>query len=172
MSKRTARKNGGFTLVELLCTIVVLLLISALMVTGIQLGVRTLRRSVTASESQVLCSTLKTVVSDELRYSGTITQTADGFAFFSQNYGEAVSFTTNEDGQVLLGGNKLLPKRSYPYGMQAAVTIRSYQPLTRVFDVEITVLDRDGGTLAETSYQVKQLNEPVESELLPGAPET
>lgn len=167
MSKRTARSSGGFTLVELLCTIVVLLLVSALMVTGIQLGARTLRKSVTASESQVLCSTLKTVVSDELRYSGTIAQTEEGFAFFSQNYGEAVSFTTNEDGQVLLGGNKVLPAKSYPYGMQASVTIRSYQPLTRVFDVEIAVRGHDGALLAETAFQVRQLNEPVEAETMP-----
>lgn len=163
MDERTNRKNGGFTLVELLCTIVVLLLITALMVTGIQLAVRTLRKSVTASESQVLCSTLKTIVSDELRYSGTTLQTEDGIAFFSQNYGESVSFTTDEDGRVLLGGNKVLPAKSYPDGMQASVMIRDYQSQTRIFNVSIVVSDRDGSVLAEADFQVKQLNEPVET---------
>ena len=164
MSERAGRKNGGFTLVELLSTIVVLLLISALMATGIQLAVRTMRRSVTASEAQVLCSTLKTVVSDELRYSGTIQQTQDELSFFSQNYGESVSFSQNEDGHVLLGGNKLLPAKSYPDGMQAAVTIESYEPEKRVFSVRVAVSSRTGEALAEASFQVKQLNEPVEAD--------
>lgn len=64
--------NKGFTLVEMLCTIVIILLISALVVTGVQLGVRSYHRSVSDSEAQVLCSTLTTAISDELRYAGTV----------------------------------------------------------------------------------------------------
>ena len=53
---RASRAKQGFTLVELLCAIVVLLLVSALMVTGIQLGIRALNKSVSASEARVLSS--------------------------------------------------------------------------------------------------------------------
>ena len=60
------------TLVELLCALAVVLLVSAGMVLGVSLAVRSYERSVAGSEAQVLCSTLETIVSDELRYAGTL----------------------------------------------------------------------------------------------------
>ena len=160
-SPRRPRSRQGFTLVELLCTIVVLLLVGALMVTGVQLATRIFSRSVSASEAQLLCSTLKTTVSDELRYAGTTTQTADGIAFFSQNYGESVRFTADEDGHVLLGGKKLLPARSYPYGIRAEVLLTGYDAQKRLFDVTVTVTSASGAELSAASFQVRQLNQPA-----------
>lgn len=159
--KRTKRASGGFTLVEMLCTIVILLLMSGLMATGIRLGVTTLRRSVMMSESQVLCSTLRSIVNDELRFSGTTSTDGETISFFSQNYGEGVSFSTDENGQVTLGGNKVLTARSYPYGIRAYVTIKSYDPDSRVFTATVLVTTQDGSTLAQTSFEAKQLNEPA-----------
>ena len=152
------RKKSGFTLVEMLCAIIVLLLISMLMAVGIKTAVTAYEKEVTHSESQILCASIRTVVSDELRYSGTTEKSGKTITFFSQTYGKAVSFTSNEDGQVLLGGNKILAKKAYPYGMMARVELLSYDETTRVFSAKVTVTDKNGKTLAESAFEVEQLN--------------
>ena len=83
------KKKAGLTMVELLCALAVLLLVAACMVVGVSLAVRSYDRSLASSEAQVLCATLQTTVSDELRYSGTLfyDQTGRLAGFFSQEHG-------------------------------------------------------------------------------------
>ena len=157
------------TLVELLCALAVVLLVSAGMVLGVSLAVRSYERSVTNSEAQVLCSTLQTIVNDELRYAGTLEYENGrvvGF-FFSQNHPDADNqqseFTTDDEGRVLLGGQKLLPNNAYPHGLRASVELKDYGKETRIFTAVITVKDRGGDTLAQTELQVKQLNKPADT---------
>lgn len=159
--------NKGFTLVEMLCTIVIILLISALVVTGVQLGVRSYHRSISDSEAQVLCSTLTTAISDELRYAGTVhltggtrtTYDMTQFSFFSQRYGDNAAFTVNSDGQVLLSGNKLIPSKAYAYGARARLAIE-YDPSEYCFTVTLSIYDReDSRELTNNSFEVKLLNQ-------------
>ena len=160
MKKLRGRK--GFTLVELLCVLAVLVLVSAGMLTGVLLGVRSYAKSVSYSEAQVLLQTLKTSVSDELRYAGTVQLAADGTpaGFFSQSYGEAAysGFSSDERGHVLLGGSKLLPDRAYPHGLRAAVELTAYDPATNTFTARITVLGAEDQIAAQTAFEVRQLN--------------
>ena len=154
--------NKGFTLVEMLCTIVLILLISALVVTGVQLGVKSYHRSISDSEAQVLCSTLTTAISDELRYAGTVHLTGESqtydmtqFSFFSKRYGDYAAFTVNSDGQVLLSGNKLIPA----YGARARLAIQ-YDPSKYCFTVTLSIYDReDSHELTNNSFEVKLLNQ-------------
>ena len=163
MAKGGKRNCRGFTLVEMLCAIVVLILISGIMATGVGLGVKTLRKSLVNSESQVLCATLRTAVSDELRYAGTTTVSTTGVTFFSQNYGEYAAYGVNDDGQVTLKGEKIIPSKSYPHGIKGEVDIISYDDQTGIFSVEVTVTDDDGSLLSETDFQVERLNFVAES---------
>lgn len=158
--------NKGFTLVEMLCTIVLILLISALVVTGVQLGVKSYHRSISDSEAQVLCSTLTTAVSDELRYAGTVHLAENAqapydltkFTFFSQRYGDYAAFSVNSDGQILLSGNKLIPSKAYAYGARATLAIE-YDPDQYCFTVTLGIYDRDGSRkLTENTFEVKLLN--------------
>ena len=153
------KRIAGMTLVELLCALAVVLLVSAGMVLGVSLAVRSYERSVAGSEAQVLCSTLETIVSDELR--GKVV------GFFSQNHPDADNqqseFTTDGEGRVLLGGQKLLPNNAYPHGLRASVELKGYDKKTRIFTAVITVTDRGGDTLAQTELQVKQLNKPADT---------
>lgn len=163
------KRIAGMTLVELLCALAVVLLVSAGMVLGVSLAVRSYERSVAGSEAQVLCSTLETIVSDELRYAGTLKYDEGGkvVGFFSQNHPDAnlqhSRFTTDDEGRVLLGGQKLLPNNAYPHGLQASVELTNYNEDKRIFTAVITVKDRGGDTLAETELQVKQLNKPADT---------
>lgn len=162
------KRIAGMTLVELLCALAVVLLVSAGMVLGVSLAVRSYERSVAGSEAQVLCSTLETIVSDELRYAGTLERDESDkvIGFFSQNHPDAnlqhSRFTTDDEGRVLLGGQKLLPNNAYPHGLQASVELTNYNEDKRIFTAVITVTDRGGDTLAQTELQVKQLNKPAD----------
>ena len=81
------KNESGLTLVEMLCCVVVMLLVSIGMVNGVSLAVRNYESSLMSSESQVLCSTLTNLVSDELRYSGAVNWEADPIRFYSRTYG-------------------------------------------------------------------------------------
>ena len=171
----TKQNERGFTLVELLCAVVVMLLLGTLLATGTKIAVAAFERSMAASQAQTLLSTLQTSVSDELRYAGTIQLDADGkpTGFFSRSYGEAAyaGFSEDTKGHVLLGGSKLLPDRAYPNGLQATVELTGYDAATRVFSAQITVYgtQRTDGALAQTEFEVRQLNVPA---ALPGDTET
>ena len=114
-----------------------MLLLAGILAVGVRAGVKAYVKSVSLSEAQILCSTLTTLVSDELRYAGTITVSADGkVGFFSQNFGGnsggGVSFDTDEEGHVTLGGSKILSSRAYPYGLKASVGLR-YDESEKIF---------------------------------------
>ena len=70
-----SRIKKGFTLVELLCTIVILLLVSAAVNVGIHLAVQNYASSITNSEAHVLCGTVGDLVCDELRFGSNLTWT-------------------------------------------------------------------------------------------------
>lgn len=139
-----------------------MLLLAGILAVGVRAGVKAYVKSVSLSEAQILCSTLTTLVSDELRYAGTITVSADGkVGFFSQNFGGnsggGVSFDTDEEGHVTLGGSKILSSRAYPYGLKASVGL-SYDESEKIFTAEIQVLSGAGNELATSDFEVKPIN--------------
>ena len=155
------------SLVELLSAVLVMLLVTSLLVLGVRIGTKAYVKSVSMSEAQILCATLTTLITDELRYAGTIQVEADGrVGFFSQNFGGAdgaVSyFAADENGQITLGGTPILSKRAYPYGLQAAVELSYAKPENR-FTAILTVCGADGGELARTEFEVEPLNQAAES---------
>ncbi len=59
-------KSHGFTMVEMLVVIVIMVLVSVMMATGIPAGVNSMRKAVEASHAQALISTAMTALRDEL----------------------------------------------------------------------------------------------------------
>ena len=100
------RDRRGFTLTELLCAVLIVLLVSALLTVGVRFAGRTYNSSMQLSEAQELCSTLTSVISDKLRFCGTVTPGADGSLdhIFIQDLGsvegEGAAFQVNADGQL------------------------------------------------------------------------
>ena len=156
------------SLVELLSAVLVMLLVTSLLVLGVRIGTKAYVKSVSMSEAQILCATLTTLLTDELRYAGTIQVDAGGrVGFFSQNFGGAdgagVSyFAADENGQITLGGTPILSKRAYPYGLRAAVNLR-YAKTENRFTAMLTVCGADDGELARTEFEVEPLNQAAES---------
>lgn len=75
---RKLRDRRGITLTEMLCTVLIVLLLTALLVVGIRFAGKTYTESMRLSEAQELCSTLTSVISDKLRFCGTVTQDENG----------------------------------------------------------------------------------------------
>ncbi len=161
----------GMTLTELLAGIIVMLLVAGIMVIGVKVGSDAYVKSVSMSEAQQLCSTLTTLVNDELRYCSTIKIKTNEVTFGSDRFGkqdvnEYLRFGQNDKGQVTLGDNKILSSRSYPYNLKAKVKDLTYdQNLgdNGTFTATIEVYRTEGAVLATTTFQVQPLNNvPVE----------
>lgn len=163
MKKRLLDRRG-FTLTEMLCTVLIVLLISALLVVGIRFAGSTYNSSMRLSEAQELCSTLTNVITDKLRFCGTVTQSEDGglTQIFIQNVGsvegEGEAFAISEDGQVMLGETKLLASAAYPRGLRVGEIGLDYDADTDIFSVTLRITDPKGETLAQTVFEVKRLN--------------
>lgn len=162
------KNKSGLTLVEMLCCVVVMLLVSIGMVNGVSLAVRNYESSLMSSESQVLCSTLTNLVSDELRYSGAVDWEAAPIRFYSRTYGSECIFSQNDSKQVTLNeiqrdgtpaqrGYKLLPNRSYHLGLRASVTLSKAKD--NIFSVTILVTDSKDRELAQNVFEVEKLNQ-------------
>ena len=78
------KSSRGMTFMELLCAVLILMMSTALVLVGVNLALTTYRANMEASEAQVLYSTLTTVISDKLRYCGTVETAEDGTVRLSQ----------------------------------------------------------------------------------------
>lgn len=167
------KKTAGLTLTEMLCCVVIMLLVSIGMVNGVSLAVRNYQSSLMASESQLLCSTISSLVTDELRYAGAVDWGKDPIQFGSPSYGRCY-FGQNDEKQVTLNtvseagtdtgkSYKLLPSRAYHFGMEAKVTIEQVtiepkENTPNTFSVTILVSAPNGAELAKSQFDVEQLN--------------
>ena len=79
------KQTAGLTLTEMLCTVLILLLISGLLAVGAGVANGTYRSSMAESQAQTLCSTLTAAFSDKLRFCGSVTR--DGNRIFIQDVG-------------------------------------------------------------------------------------
>ena len=147
------RACGGFTLVEMLSTLAIVVLITMLVAVGVSLATRTYSQSIELSEAKVLHSTLSEVISNELAQTGTIEAagaSADGKGyklgkFFSRNYGVkddlcAFQVLDPETGKVMASGgkgqlalgsgtvqNRLLSSAAYTNGTTATIGVNYYE---------------------------------------------
>ena len=155
------KSSAGFTLVEILCVVIIVVLLTGMIVTGITFGVKNYGKNLSISEARVLYCTLATVVTDELRYSTEVTSGPDGTitGIFSQSYGriETSIFVSDEKGRVFLGENKLLSNSAYTRGAKAAVVVK-YDSDTGIFNADITISGKSGTEIYRKDFDVKRLN--------------
>ena len=165
-----SRIKKGFTLVELLCTIVILLLVSAAVNVGIHLAVQNYASSITNSEAHVLCGTVGDLVCDELRFGSNYTWEGEELIFTSRNIANR-KFVV-EDGQVSLSYSdaalakdstlkpeKLLPSKAYPNGLSVDLTLTLTQNGTDIVSVQVVVRDSKRNVQAERITEIKSLNQ-------------
>lgn len=177
------RSNRGFTLVEMISTLAIVVLITMLVAVGVSLATRTYSQSVELSEAKVLHSTLSSVISNELAQTSTIkpdpkTPVDGGYKlgkFFSRNYGveddlcsfRVISSDGKDYGEIALGSsttqNRLLSSGAYTNGTGAKVSAVYYEDGAKSgepahFEVTLDVYNKDGDKLVSSTFDVVPYN--------------
>ena len=109
--KQKLKNNKGMTLMEMLCTVVIVVIMSALLVTGMALASNTLAASVTASEARVLCDTLTTKLCTCIDQDG---YDASYLTVVEFNDEDATPVAAGQCGELRWRDNKLVPDKTYP----------------------------------------------------------
>lgn len=180
------RESKGLTLVEMLCATLILILLTLVLNTGMQMALESYRRMVLHSEVNLLLSSLSDAVADELRYASDVTPIAPGgttpanVTYNSLLYGKETKLSVGDgtDGKnngqiyaILQNGTPIpvLPDGSYGrqpwiYGIPSDGVVITYHEAQRLFEVTIKVseMQADGsfsGFSAEQTFNIRCLNQ-------------
>lgn len=173
--KGKLKSRKGMSLLELLCAVLILLLVSGGMTSAVSLAANQYRESMRNSESQVLYSSLKTVLSHELAYTTNILIGSDGAVkqFLPPNATLEHSLSTimtdesgeNGYGQIVFGNisdptqrNPVLGKAAYTNGLLAKVKSITYSNDTNCFTIYLSI-GVDGTEFYGGQFQVMNVNE-------------
>ena len=173
--KKKLKSRKGFTLVEMLAAVIILILLVLILNSGLNLAVKSYSTMTAESETELLMSSLSDVIYDELRYARDINTTAEPIGTTPGETPEtpvitgnlerytSVSFGRNtilflKDGQLYAGGKRLLAAGAYGNGDYVIEQMDiTYDKDTCVFTVSLTVGGVDNITAA-TEFKVRPLN--------------
>ena len=88
------KDKTGFTMVELLVAMLIMLLATGALTMTINLAIKHFYKSVQESEAQVLCATLTEFVEDELSFATVMTSSPDSWSGGTHNMGNGIAFYT------------------------------------------------------------------------------
>ena len=155
---------------EMLCAVLILVLVSGGMATAVSLAARQYQQSMRESEAQILCSTLETILRNELAYATEIKLNGNQVEQFqSQTYAikDSLSSIVIDDpdekgyGRLLLGNDTknmdILGRGAYPHGLLVRIDEFTYDNSTHCFTVKLSV-GCDGKDYATREFQVLSAN--------------
>ena len=176
------KSKAGFSLLELLVAVIVLLLVSGGLATASTVANNQFVKSMRNSEAQELYTNLKSLLDYELRHVDTSNSNALVYdettgvvsKFHSKTYSsssinEAGTLVSIDDdnneteyGEIAFSNNsaqynRLLGKAAYPHDIQAKVTIY-YDEDNNIFTVDTVIAVNDEPILENKPYQVIPLN--------------
>lgn len=170
---RKWKDSRGFTLVETLCAVAILVMLGLLINTGLHLAMGSYRDLTAQSELELLAASLTNALSDELRYAQRVeTGAGDRLArYHSERYNmENTDATTvlapkKEDGQLYANDYRILPSGAYGNGAyiipeEGGDGKPGFQITYRggLFTVELTVKQAEGDLSARARFTVRCLN--------------
>lgn len=182
--RKKINSEAGFSLVEMLAAVAVLILLGLMLNTGLQMALNSYRTVIAQSEAELLLSTAVDALADELRYAwdvkdsdtptnwGSDFNNIAGFTYSSDSYGketqlcvkggQIIARTPKNDGtfqdwQVLSTG---------AYGAKGADGKRAYKVMkleitlndNNTFTIKLKVATADEKIIAHTSVTVRCLN--------------
>lgn len=185
MREKRCSGSAGFTLTEVLATVIIIGLVSGGLATAVTVGSRQFMRSMAMSESQQLFSSLRQDMDNDLRYAtkylansddGSITgylsphhgdknnplhlKALDDNGDFAES-GDSVTGTgqlalCSDDGKVK---NRLLGKGAYNYDLRARVKSFTYDSSSNVYTIRLEIVQTAlSETLVDETFTVKSLN--------------
>lgn len=182
MNTNKLKNKSGFTLVEMIVTLLTVTLVTGLFLVLVNLVKNVYVEMEEASEGQIINSTITNAIQDELRYASYVETTgeADAEGYYSFSYcseslgvGDGCSImdtldvtpgATTKSSVFVKQGDKeyeLVSSKSYVFNLEAFVDAR-YNPELQKFKVKIKVGDftrrSQNSTIIETEFIVIPLN--------------
>lgn len=150
--KKKLRSRRGFTLTEMIFTVLLLGIMSLSVAVGVSSSLNVYRESTLLSDAEVLCDTLTEVVMDELRFATNINGAKDPPTYENSTLGSGLWLATNPEGCLgITDGvnyNLFLQKGAYT-GLWADI---HYEYKDSVFTVKISVKQtKDSPTPIQTA---------------------
>lgn len=167
------KDSRGFSLVEMLCATVILVLLGLMINTGLNLAVKSYQDITVQEELELLLSTLSDALSDDLRYAKNIQTGADNrlVNYHSERYNmEDTDGTTTlkveNDGQLYANTYRMVSSGAYGSGGAYVIgkdkdtpgLVITYDKGEGLFTVDLTVRQIDGELSAHTQFTVRCLN--------------
>lgn len=169
---RKWKDSRGFSLVEMLCATVILVLLGLLINTGLNLAVKSYRNITAQEELELLVSNLSSVLADDLRYAkkvnaNSVSKELD--RYHSERYNKPgqqyTSFSLKADGQLYANDYRVLPSGSYGNGAYIlADDPAGDDPGFRItyadglFTIHLRVQQAVGGLSVSKEFTVRCLN--------------
>lgn len=158
-------KKSGFTLIEMLATVGIIVLLAVGISTGINAAMRAYTKSVFESDCGTLSDILNATIGDILRYSD-VDSTDEGFLFTNYDYNvrNAAFDTEDIDGEGS-GGYVILKFKKSSTAEEETVYIvnkGAYADYLKVTDLEITptrIYEYQNKTLFDVSYTIRSLKD-------------
>ena len=175
--KNKLKSSAGFSLVEMLCAVAVLMLLCVMLNSGLSVAMKTYYDLTAEAETQLLLNSLTNAIAGELRYAHEVSGDSDP----SYNGGCRL---TLENGQVYADGKELLPKEksgtkrggAYKNGdYQVDEMDIAYDEASACFTVNLKVSWKGSGISAQTPEDgvvIRCLNPPKEAAETPPGGET
>ena len=189
--RRKVKDNSGLTLVEMMCAVLILVLLSLMLNSGLSMAIKTYQGITAESETQLLLSSLSDALADKLRY--CVVYVDDAGSYHSSSIGEVQA----AGGKIVVHGpdtgaaKSLLPEGAYgnpdgfykgnyqvtmgsaaPGGADSATLRETYQKDTNSFAVRLTVKDVNLNITKTRELTVRCLNPPKEAAETPPGGET
>ncbi|MCI9330774.1 MAG: hypothetical protein HFG05_01185 [Oscillibacter sp.] len=189
--RRKVKDNSGLTLVETLCAVLILVLLSLMLNSGLSMAIKTYQGITAESETQLLLSSLSDALADKLRY--CVVYVDDAGDYRSSSIGEVQAAggkivvyepDTGEEKPLLPDGAYGNPDGFYkgnyqvtmgsaaPGGADSATLKETYQKDTNSFAVKLTVKDVHLNITKTRELTVRCLNPPKEAAETPPGGET
>ena len=160
--------NKGMSLLEMTCSIALLLIVFAIVVTCILTASETYMKSVTYAEAQTLCATISTAMRDECSFSTTgtvIDKDTNKIKKFGSGIQHVVitedifsSEVKDQEGVIYLGDSLLIPSGLYGSYLNGFVDV-TYKDGN--FEIAITVSNNSGAELASNLVYVRPFVTPT-----------
>lgn len=101
--RKKLKDSAGLTLVEMLCAVLILVLLSLMLNTGLNMAMKSYLNITAESETQLLLNSLTNAIAAELRYAHEVSGDAD------PTYNGDCQITLESNGHIYAGGKELLP---------------------------------------------------------------
>lgn len=153
--KEKLKSSAGFSLVEMLCAVAVLMLLCVMLNSGLSMAMRSYFDLTAKAETQLLLNSLTNAIAGELRYAHEASFDGEG----NLTYNGGRKLTLGSDKQVYVDGRELLPREKDDTNRGGAYKNGEYQVTqmdivydqeTACFTLKLKVVWKNSGISAET----------------------